>query len=58
MGTKITFSNTLKKSDPQKNPVLIIGQVKHLTQLRYVTIRHKLEPRVTEEVILILIHMK
>lgn len=50
MGTKITFSNSLKKSDPQQNPVLIIGQVKHLTQLKYEQIRVKLEPRVTEEV--------
>lgn len=39
----------LSKSDPQTTPVLIIGQVKHLTQLRFNNIRAKLEPRVSEE---------
>lgn len=50
MGTKITFSNALRKTDPQQNPVLIIGQVKHLTQLKYEQIKIKLEPRVSEEI--------
>lgn len=50
MGTKITFSNSLLKTDPQRNPVLIIGQVKHLTQLKYANVKNKLEPRVDEEV--------
>lgn len=50
MTTNIVFTNVLTKTDPQQVPVLIIGQVKHLTQLKYQDIRAKLEPRVSEEV--------
>lgn len=50
MSTQLVFSNVLSRTDPQQNPVLIIGQVKHLTQVKYQDIRIKLEPRVSEEV--------
>lgn len=49
MATKLVFQSGLTKSDPQQTPVLILGQVKHLTQLKFQTIKSKLEPRVTEE---------
>lgn len=49
MGTKLIFPTSLTQSDPQETPVLIIGQVRHLTQLKYQQISLKLEPRVTEE---------
>lgn len=45
----LLFRSGLTQTDPQSNPVLIIGQVKHLTQLRFNDIRPKLEPRVNEE---------
>lgn len=48
--SKITFSNVLKECDPQQQPVIIIGQVKHLTQLKFDDIKCKLAPRVSEEV--------
>ncbi|KAF7284404.1 hypothetical protein GWI33_022190 [Rhynchophorus ferrugineus] len=47
--TILTFKSGVTKSDPQKTPVLIIGQVKHLTQLKFNDIKPKLEPRVNEE---------
>ncbi|KAJ8926070.1 hypothetical protein NQ315_009925 [Exocentrus adspersus] len=49
MAAKLVFQPTLTKTDPQQTPVLILGQVKHLTQLKFQTVRCKLEPRVTEE---------
>lgn len=48
--TKLSFHGNLNKTDPQKNPVLFIGQVKHLTALKYEDIKCKLEPRVSAEV--------
>lgn len=45
----LVFRSGLTQTDPQSNPVVIIGQVKHLTQLRFNDIRPKLEPRVNEE---------
>lgn len=50
MGVSLRFCNGLSTTDPQNHPVLIIGQVKHLNQLKYSQIKCKLEPRVTEEV--------
>lgn len=50
MASNITFSSSLSKSDIQESPVLIIGQVKHLEQLKYQDIKCKLEPYVSEEV--------
>ncbi|CAH0551586.1 unnamed protein product [Brassicogethes aeneus] len=49
MPTKIVFKSGLSKSDPHRNPVLILGQVKHLTQIKFQDIKCKLEPRVAEE---------
>lgn len=49
MSTKIVFRSQLQKSDPQQIPVLILGQVKHLTQLKFEDVKCKLEPRVSEE---------
>jgi probable aminopeptidase NPEPL1 len=50
MSTKLVFRSGLTKTDPHQSPVVIIGQVKHLTQLKFQDIRNKLEPRVTEDV--------
>jgi probable aminopeptidase NPEPL1 len=50
MSTKLVFHSGLTKTDPHQSPVVIIGQVKHLTQLKFQDIRNKLEPRVTEDV--------
>ncbi|XP_019869524.2 probable aminopeptidase NPEPL1 [Aethina tumida] len=50
MPTKLIFRSGLTKSDPHRNPVLIVGQAKHLSQLKFDDVRAKLEPRVTEEV--------
>ncbi|CAG9762026.1 unnamed protein product [Ceutorhynchus assimilis] len=47
--TNLVLKSGLTKSDPQTTPVLIIGQTKHLSQLRFNDIRPKLEPRVSEE---------
>ncbi|XP_017780863.1 PREDICTED: probable aminopeptidase NPEPL1 [Nicrophorus vespilloides] len=47
---KLTFSSKLSRSDPHESPVLIVGQVKHLNQLKFSDVKLKLEPRVTEEV--------
>lgn len=49
MATKLDFVAGLTITDPQETPVLIIGQVRHLTQLTYEQIKWKLEPRVSEE---------
>lgn len=49
MVTKLVFPTGLTITDPQETPVLIVGQVRHLTQLKYQQIKYKLEPRVSEE---------
>jgi len=46
----LVFSNTLTPCDPEKHPVLIVGQVKNLLQLGYERIKVKLQPRVSKEV--------
>lgn len=48
--TKLSYRGTLSTTDPQQNPVLFIGQVKHLASLKYDDVKCKLEPRVSEEV--------
>lgn len=48
--TQIKFNPSLTTSDPQFNPVLIIGQLKHLNKVKFSHLRTKLEPRVTEDV--------
>ncbi|XP_014661984.1 PREDICTED: probable aminopeptidase NPEPL1 [Priapulus caudatus] len=46
----LKYSHCLTPCDPRANPVLIIGQLKHLNRLSYETIKCKLEHRVPEEV--------
>lgn len=50
MAAELVFSGSLKASDPQDNAVLIIGQLKHLKQIKYSDVSCKLQPRVNEEV--------
>ncbi|KAL0811796.1 hypothetical protein ABMA28_009226 [Loxostege sticticalis] len=45
----IKFRWGLTPSDPEAQPVLIVGQAAHLNSLSWNDIRCKLEPRVTEE---------
>lgn len=47
---QLKYSHSLTTCDPQWNPVLIIGQLKHLKMLSFDVIKCKLEPRVPEEV--------
>lgn len=49
MVTKVKFNKSLTKTDPQQHPVLIIGQLRHLSILQFDHVKSKLEPRVTEE---------
>lgn len=48
---KINFSTDSERSDPQKQPVIIVGQLTCLNKITFDDVRHKLEPRVTEEVV-------
>jgi probable aminopeptidase NPEPL1 len=50
MAAKLAFSGKLTKSDPKENPVLIVGQLKFLKQIKFSDVSLKLEPRVNEEV--------
>ena len=54
MGTTLKFNQVLTESDPHKTPVLIIGQLKHLSALKFEDVQIKLHPRVTEEVNIII----
>nr|CAD7266498.1 unnamed protein product [Timema shepardi] len=47
----LEFPSTLSKSDPQKQPVIIIGQLKNLMKAKYSSVKAKLEPHVTEQVL-------
>ncbi|CAL8070159.1 unnamed protein product [Orchesella dallaii] len=59
-GSTTKMSNTVLKfhpgggqlvaSDPQTNPVIILGQLPHLEAVSYGTLQAKLAPRVTEEI--------
>lgn len=49
MATDIKFNASLTRSDPEVQPVLIIGQLRHLNLLKFSKINTKLEPRVAEE---------
>ncbi|XP_045192143.2 probable aminopeptidase NPEPL1 isoform X2 [Mercenaria mercenaria] len=49
MAAKLVFSGTLTKSDPKDNPVLIVGQLKFIKQIKFSDVSLKLEPRVNEE---------
>lgn len=49
MAADLKFNASLTRSDPEAQPVLIIGQLRHLNILKFAQISSKLEPRVTEE---------
>ncbi|EDV93262.1 probable aminopeptidase NPEPL1 [Drosophila grimshawi] len=49
MATDIKFNASLTCTDPQVQPVLIIGQLRHLNLLKFSQLASKLEPRVSEE---------
>ncbi|XP_050397039.1 probable aminopeptidase NPEPL1 [Patella vulgata] len=49
MAVTLKFSATLSESDPQNNPVLIVGQIKNLNKVTYEKVKLKLEPRVDAE---------
>lgn len=49
MATDIKFNASLSRTDPQVQPVLIIGQLRHLNLLKFSQLASKLEPRVNEE---------
>lgn len=51
----ITFNSGPIVSDPHSHPILIIGQVRHLSLIKFADVKDKLEPRVTEQVIELLI---
>lgn len=46
----LNFNKTLKKTDPQQHPVLIVGQLRHLSILKFENVQCKLSPRVSEEI--------
>ena len=46
----LKISGTLSKSDPQEKGVLIVGQMKHLSTIKYEDVSCKFESRVSEEV--------
>lgn len=52
MAANLVFSGQLSKSDPKEHAVLIIGQLKHLKQIKFSDVACKLEPRVSEETFL------
>uniref|UniRef100_A0A1L8E2P2 Putative aminopeptidase npepl1-like protein n=1 Tax=Nyssomyia neivai TaxID=330878 RepID=A0A1L8E2P2_9DIPT len=49
MAANIVFNASLTKTDPHDHPVLIIGQLPHLSLLTFEDVQVKLEPRVTKE---------
>lgn len=48
--TLLAFNKTLTKTDPQSHPVLIVGQLRHLSILKFENVQCKLAPRVNEEI--------
>lgn len=48
--TVLAFNKTLTKTDPQSHPVLIVGQLRHLSILKFENVQCKLAPRVSEEI--------
>lgn len=47
--TIIKINKSLNKSDPQNHPVLIIGQLRHLSILQFQHVECKLAPRVSAD---------
>lgn len=48
--TVFSYNKTLTQTDPQNHPVLIIGQLRHLSILNFQHVQCKLAPRVTEDI--------
>lgn len=48
--TLISFNKTLTTTDPQSHPVLLIGQLRHLSILKFEDVQCKLAPRVNEDI--------
>ena len=46
----LKYSVGLTPSDPDTQPVIILGQIRHLARVSWDTIKVKLEPQVTEAV--------
>ncbi|KAK3086554.1 hypothetical protein FSP39_020137 [Pinctada imbricata] len=49
MPVNLQFSGTLSQSDPQENPVIIVGQTNNLAKISYDDVKCKLQPRVSSE---------
>lgn len=47
--TALRFNRQLTETDPQSHPVLIVGQLRHLSVLKYDHVKIKLGARVSEE---------
>ena len=50
MAATLKFSGSLSQSDPATNGVLIVGQTRHLAQLKYEDVKIKFGGRVEYEV--------
>jgi len=47
--TVIKFNKTVTQTDPQNHPVLIVGQLRHLSILKFEHVKAKLAPRVNQD---------
>lgn len=47
--SKLCFHRDLQPADPHQTPVLIVGQQRHLAELKFDRVRCKLDPRVSED---------
>lgn len=50
MPVKLVFGGKLTQSDPKDFPVVIIGQLPHITSITFDDVKTKLAPRVDKEV--------
>lgn len=50
--SKLRFHRELQPCDPHQTPVLIVGQQRHLAELKFDRVRCKLDPRVSEDTFL------
>lgn len=50
MPVKLVFGGKLTLSDPKDFPVVIVGQLPHLTSISFDDVKIKLSPRVDKEV--------
>lgn len=46
----IKFNKTVTQTDPQNHPVLIVGQLRHLSILKFEHVKAKLAPRVNQDI--------